>query len=285
MRVENQSADWSGKCYAKGMLQFINTYRAYFQNTVCLGIILSALVSLSGSAGSADLYRQTQYKTTYQHCVRSQDSCSYYQVDYPILAASTPAAQAINRQLLASLFGKFSPEQEAAQFLNDYAQNGLQSPPLPWAMLRRVRVEAYTERLLSLRDYTYEFRGGAHGEHQTQFYNFDLQTGLPLNLKDLFRAGYEKPLTALAEQIFREQKALTPKQSLAEANYTFPNNRFQLSQAILITATGLLVHYAPYEIASYAQGTTEIEVPFYQLEDWLKDLDKPNSLINQLQRG
>lgn len=270
----------AGECYHEGMFKPLTKHPLFFIPVLALGALLS--LGLQGQAG--ELYRQTQYKTSYQKCDRSQDNCSYYQVEYPILAAQTPAGQAINRQLYSAIFGNSTPEQQAAQFLKDYAKDGQQGAVNPWALQRQVQIEAFTERLVSLRDYTYDFRGGAHGNHLTQFYNFDLQTGRKLSLNDLFRTGYEKPLTALAEQIFREQNDLTPQASLAAANYTFPNNRFVLSKTILITAMGLVVHYNPYEIASFSQGTTEIEVPFYQLEDWLKDADKPNSLINQLQR-
>ncbi len=267
------------------MIKRTKKYLLQASKAFYLAAILSSLASLNSLANATDLYRQTQYKTSYKNCARSQDSCSYYQIDYPILAAKSPAAQAINRQLQSQIFGKVTPEQAAAKFLNEYAKDQVVGgASFAWAMKRQVQVEAYTERLLSLRDYTYEFKGGAHGHHQTQFYNFDLQSGQALTLSDLFRPGYEKPLTALAETIFREQKGLTPQQSLAAANYTFPNNRFTLSKAILITPMGLTVYYNPYEIASYAQGITEIEVPFYQIEDWLKDANKPNSLVNQLRQ-
>ena len=266
------------------MLKDLKKHLTQAPKVLSLLAVLTSLPGFTGLAQAGDLYRQTQYKSTYKNCSRSQDNCTYYQVDYPILATSTPAAEAINKQIYSQVFGKISPEQTAAKFFTDFANDQANGASFAWALQRQVRVESYSDRLLSLRDSAYEFRGGAHGNYNTQFHNFDLQTGKALKLSDIFRPGYEKPLTALAEQIFREQRGIPAGQSLAAANFSFPKNRFQLSQTILITPMGLHVYYNPYEIASFAQGSTEIEVPFYQIEDWLKEADQPHSLINQLRR-
>ncbi|WP_326935009.1 RsiV family protein [Flavobacterium sp. PL11] len=49
----------------------------------------------------------------------------------------------------------------------------------------------------------------------------------------------------------------------------FENERFQLPQNIFFTDTGLLLYYNIYEIASYADGATEMLFPYTEVNEFL----------------
>jgi hypothetical protein len=49
----------------------------------------------------------------------------------------------------------------------------------------------------------------------------------------------------------------------------FEDDTFQLPQNLFYTDKGLLLFYNPYEVASYADGTKELLLPYNEVDDYL----------------
>ena len=81
------------------------------------------------------------------------------------------------------------------------------------------------------------------------------------------RYSYERKI---GEKIFRNEKDLRSEEDLTEAGYWFEDGKFALNRNYLITPKSLIFIYNPYEIASYAEGFTEIEIGYDQIKSLIK---------------
>lgn len=121
----------------------------------------------------------------------------------------------------------------------------------------------------------YIYMGGAHGNETRNFINFDLSTGKTIKEKDIFKNGFEKPLTELIkQQILAECKA-APKEKNSEAIETLDDTDYWIDAIkpngnFYITDESINYVYNPYEIAPYSMGQTEVIIPFNKLFDLLK---------------
>lgn len=87
-------------------------------------------------------------------------------------------------------------------------------------------------------------------------------------------------LTQIAEKHFRESKGLKLTDSLSEAGCEFPNDTFALKDNFSIGAKGITFLYNTYEIASYANGPTELFLTYHEI----KDLLKPDGPLGSLRK-
>jgi hypothetical protein len=118
------------------------------------------------------------------------------------------------------------------------------------------------------------FFGGAHGMETTLHNNYDLKTGDKLTLDNLFTPeGKVALIGQIHAQILKEHNA-TDWTALSENNcYVAPKNilpteNFELSEE------QITFFYNPYEIACYAQGSTEVKLPIADLVGFRADILK-----------
>ena len=84
----------------------------------------------------------------------------------------------------------------------------------------------------------------------------------------------------IGEQKFRKDKGIAPGVSLRQAGYSFDNDRFRLPDNFAIGPKGLTFLYNLYEIASYAQGITELLIEYGEIHI----LIRPDGPIGSLRR-
>lgn len=117
-----------------------------------------------------------------------------------------------------------------------------------------------SSELISIAINSYVNSGGAHGNSNVTFFNFDTN-GKLLSFNDLFTNKSE--LTAKVKSYFDEE---------TEGNTTsyFFGEEFHLPANIGFNDEGVIFFYNVYEIASYADGVTEFTIPFEEIESLLK---------------
>lgn len=123
--------------------------------------------------------------------------------------------------------------------------------------------------ILTVRQETYTYSGGAHPNTQTTFQSFSRQTGHALQLTEV--VSDTTALLGLVEQAFRKQQDIKPGENLEEAGYFLRDGEFFLPDAFGIGREGLIFLYNPYEIAAYAVGPIQLTVPYGELKKILKD--------------
>ena len=121
--------------------------------------------------------------------------------------------------------------------------------------------------VLTIEMNTYIFTGGAHGYPATRFLNFDKKTGKEIDALDLFKDPGK--FSEYAESAFREHYQIAAEAPINSTGFMFEEDRFELPQNMGLTAEGLVLHYNPYEAASYADGALVLKFPLEEVQPFL----------------
>lgn len=132
-----------------------------------------------------------------------------------------------------------------------------------WTATVNGKVIYETESIICISLESYLDTGGAHGNGNITFLNFNPKTGALLNLNDIInnKAGFKQ----LAQKYFEKET----KETEQIEDYFFGKD-FQLPANLGFSNEGIILLYNNYEIASYAQGITEFVIPFEEAKAFLK---------------
>ena len=208
---------------------------------------------------------------------QTEEPCARIEIVYPVIAklsgGNGQAVNNINNSVAKALSESMPteeptpPQQAAEQFIADFKEQDA-SYKMSWEHDVMTNIYHNANNLLSLGFSTYTFTGGAHPNHAEAFYNYNLLNGKEVELTDIFNAGYEKRLTAMAEQKLRKLYDIGPKTPLTKAG--FFEDSFALNDNFSVSKTGISFLYNPYEIAPYAMGEQLISIPWAEVKDLLK---------------
>lgn len=126
-----------------------------------------------------------------------------------------------------------------------------------------------------MRFYQSSYTGGAHGNQWDTHVTFDLTTGEVVTLDDLFKKGWEAPLTALAAATIRRDSGLQEDEPLTEGPLF--EDSLVLNSNWFLSPEGIGFSFVPYEIGPYAAGFIQPVMPLEVLGDLLKG----NSLLDR----
>lgn len=108
--------------------------------------------------------------------------------------------------------------------------------------------------------------GAAHGMYHNEYVNFDLKQKKRIAVEDLIESNKEKELT---ETLYDTNSMWLDDHSVNKAD-------FKLSDNFYFGAQGLVFVYPLYDLASYAEGESELLLPYH----WTSNLIKPQYLPN-----
>lgn len=125
--------------------------------------------------------------------------------------------------------------------------------------VNRVSIQLFSPRIAVWKCYlAYYIEGAAHSRYASRYVNYSIDDGKILSLTDIFRPGYEKPLTKiLAERISELPDAYN------DAEVYIPDNFY-------LTNDGITFVYGLYEIAPYSSGEIGISFNLLELSDYLR---------------
>ena len=159
---------------------------------------------------------------------------------------------------------------EAMQsFKNGYLdiKQHFQDEAIGWEAIIEGKVTYEDPHLITLQINTYTFTGGAHGFSSIRFLNFDKKKAVELDNTQLF--SNQEALALYAERQFRKQEQIPETDSINATGFMFYGDSFYLPDTIGLTTEGLEMIYAPYEIASYADGPIRLILPFKEVQPYL----------------
>lgn len=207
-------------------------------------------------------------------CKPESQNCTHVKLAYPVLSGGEKEGRdKLNHEIRDFAFRNMDDsiakdgEGWAAAFFTEFKQFGSQIPAA-WDESRDIQVIANTPRVFSLSMEMEGYSGGAHPNTRTDYRSYDPKTGKRYELGEWFKKGYETPLQALGEKAFRKARHLSAEVDLNDAGFTFDQG-FQLNDNYAATPEGLVFYFNPYEIASYADGPTELVIPYSDLKDWI----------------
>ena len=96
---------------------------------------------------------------------------------------------------------------------------------------------------------------------------FDPKTGKKIENEKLFK-NWEL-FKVFAEIKFRNKFEIPKDQPINSTGMFFENDVFQISQNIFFTEEGILLHYNPYEIAAYVDGSRDLLIKYDEANDYL----------------
>lgn len=117
----------------------------------------------------------------------------------------------------------------------------------------------------ALESYSYS-AGAAHGMSHVEYVNFDLKAKKRLALQDVLVKGTE---TKVLDGLFDAN-------SMWLANHDIERSKLQLSDNFYYGANGIVFVYPLYELASYAEGMSELTLPYQMAKGLFKPEYFPN---------
>lgn len=128
------------------------------------------------------------------------------------------------------------------------------------------RAELFNDLLvISMSGYDY-YSGAAHGMPIWEHYFIDTVTGEFYDLKDLFITDSDyKP--KINEIISSRMKIASEKEDTMYFSDQFTG--ISNDQNFYLTDSSLVIYFNPYEVAAYAAGFPEFEIPFEDLSDYI----------------
>lgn len=228
-----------------------------------------------------------------QESLPSDNLCARVRFVYPEASSSAnpELATKLNQYIIAQLIDQIDDgeeaevvhatatktlEQFASEFIDEYQQepNNFSN----WELERIAKVIYKTKTLLSLSLDEYGFAGGAHPFNGTQLSVVNLKNAQSVKLADLLNPNFESALNVEGEKAFRDFHHLADTDDLEEKGFSFENNVFRLNNNFAITEDGLKFIFNSYEIAPYAVGSTELNIPYENI----KSLIRPQGELAEL---
>lgn len=210
---------------------------------------------------------------------RREQACFSFQARYPeVTVAPAPEVKA---RLNARITALLQPagvvvgfEEEAAQLAEKYetreAKSAGEEEEPAWFVRRTAEVVHSTAAALAVRAERTEYLGSAASSSAIECVNLVPATGEMLTMEDLVEEKSREKLRALAEARFRAERKIGADQSLLEAGFVFPGDRFELPRCFLVGGRGLEFVFSPDETGGDAQGPTHLVLPWEELEGLIR---------------
>jgi hypothetical protein len=147
----------------------------------------------------------------------------------------------------------------------DFTKENSEFPAMGWEFDGGGDTLLISPNVISIYFQVYSFLGGAHGNTNTTYLNFNAKTGDLLKLTDI--VSDTTALKKIAELKFEKTQKEFAKDNdfdYDKSSY-FWGNPFYLPANIAVTKTGLLLHYDPYEAAAYAYGAIAFDLTWQEL--------------------
>jgi hypothetical protein len=216
------------------------------------------------------------------NCISTQ-GCAKIKLDVLVASAKNTVSDSLNKAIFNavknSVYAGENPKEVTnykelshsfittyAQVKKELAQNGI-TETASWEASATATVGFQSKKVLNVVIEYYIFTGGAHGNGAVRSLLLNPKTGKNISAATLFSDPIK--VTQLVEQAFRKKFNIAPSNSLNNEGYFFPNSVFVLPKNILFKEQNLVFHYNPYEIASYANGPIDIELPYQAVAEFL----------------
>ena len=138
---------------------------------------------------------------------------------------------------------------------------------IPWEAWIKGKIAFENKDLVTIELSSYIFTGGAHGYGSRRFLNFDKNKAVELSGDELF--NNQQKFLDFAESQFRLKQNIPEGVSINSTGFMFERDIFYLPENIGFTQDGLILLYNPYEVASYADGTIELTLPYKEVSEYL----------------
>ncbi len=229
----------------------------------------------------------TEKSLTFETLAISNDACencTSVSIEIPKALGQIKLSETINIALQEEIIALLNFDEESnAQtiegateaFVKDYEELNGKFPEesMPWEAKINGTIIFENKDVLTIKLESYMYTGGAHGYGTNRFLNFDKTNEVELDRQELFKN--EDEFKAFTETIFRKQENVPEDATINSTGFMFETESFYLPENIGYTDKGLLLFYEPYEIASFADGPIILNIPYKDVNNFLKISIKP----------
>lgn len=212
-------------------------------------------------------------------CNSEEENCAFISIHTPLALETGKLSKTINQNIEKHILGFVdyqemndigSLEELAQRFIDDYEASAeeFQEYNIPWEASVEGRIVHNSRELISLEYKIGLFTGGAHGYSSMSFLNLNPETGEVFSNKDLFTAGFN----TYAEKLFRKNNNIPEEDPINSTGFFFEEDNFQLPKNIGFLKNKVILRYNPYEVASYAEGGIQLEIPLEEVKEFIKIL-------------
>ena len=206
--------------------------------------------------------------------------CPDISINYLKAAGTSRVSEKINSEINAFIISSLALGEDsmpkantiaeaASEFIKTYRMHSADFPDMAAEYFAEIDVsETYrSEEVITLELRQYLFTGGAHGYGNTSFLNINPETGITIPIEALFNNNED--FTSYCENKFREKYQIPPGASINSTGFWFEDDMFYIPNTIGFINESLILVYNSYEIASYAEGPVELEIPIEVIGDLL----------------
>ncbi|VAW10855.1 hypothetical protein MNBD_BACTEROID03-1813 [hydrothermal vent metagenome] len=206
------------------------------------------------------------------------DMCPEVSIEIPKAIDRTKLSETINTALREEIISLLlfddeievpSLEDALTSFKNGYLelQRLYTDESTEWEVKIDGKIVFENASVLTIELNSYLFTGGAHGYTSKQYLNFDKNKGVELENWQLFKSKAD--FQHFAEAMFRLQEKIPQDKPINYTGFMFEKDSFYLPENIGFTKEGIKLRYNQYEVASYADGTIELTLPYKDVKKYL----------------
>lgn len=225
----------------------------------------------------------------------AQDSlvvqCADFSVEYPVITGkiNEAALENINESIRSTIFDYAYVTEKPESFKDlinelstEYTSILKEFPDYKasWSMEITSDIIYQDSSYISVASTIYSYTGGAHPNSYQVYRSYDLSTGNAITLADVLNPSFEDELNEAAEIEFRMLKEIPPSQDLKDRGYFFEAGNFTLNDNFAIINKSLVFYFNTYEISSYANGPTELELKLTDYVNLVNEKGVLNGLKN-----
>ncbi|WP_024614909.1 DUF3298 and DUF4163 domain-containing protein [Clostridium sp. Ade.TY] len=187
--------------------------------------------------------------------INENNECIEVNVSYPQLIPNT--LKLINNEIKWWTDNWIN---DVKSILEDYKKSGYICN-MKYELFSKFFVTLERDDLLSFYIDYYQFTGGAHGLTTRRAYTLDVKNGNKLKIKNLFKNGYDYK-SFIDKEIKKQVDANKEKYFEGLEGFNGINDEVKF----YINGDNLVIYYGQYEIAPYASGIPEFNIPIQKFD-------------------
>lgn len=221
-----------------------------------LPIIIFTVLNFTYTLSASSKEYQKESNSIEEIKIERLDNCIEIDVNYPKITDKN--SENINKEI--SLWTN-NWIKEAQDVLNDYKKSGY-ACNIKFELNSRYYITKESNDILSFYIDYYQFSGGAHGATTRKAYTIDRKLNKKLSIEELFKQGYD--YKSIIDKEIRNQINQDKEEYFDEGTtYKGINDETKF----YIKGKNLVIYYDQYEIAPYASGIPEFNIPINDFKD------------------
>lgn len=207
-------------------------------------------------------------------------NCPIATIKIPIAKNAPIIADSINKKIFIVLkeiiyfaedpYSANDYDQLLESFINSYEDMEKKFPNeiIEWELEVGGKIKYESDNIVNIEISHYIYTAGAHGYSGLRSLIFNKKTGKIIPNDKIF--NNLKDFKVFVEKKFRTEEKIPEDESINATGMLFEDDVFNLPNNIFYTDKGLLLYFNAYEVASYAEGSKELLLPYDEIKNFLK---------------